>query len=505
MAFIDRAGMFKPVTNQFSGLGKAIGTGFVQAAKNRLFDNLQKTYMDAAPPKAKMQALSTLGLVEEPDPIKQPQQYAAFRQVLENQMAEAQGRANLGRAVMGIDEQKGLDYLLRESKMANAPKAEKTKAEAMALLATPEGQRARANYDSAWEKYNQAAINLLNNPFDPKAIQADAQAREQFFAAELDFVQTVKMKPAEIGLRSGSQIEKAREVTGQIKDQGISTNTKIEDAIQKAYKLVKEDSDIQKRMPSINKTVQKAQDTLNAYADIKQYIDSFDKIKLKPGVAFGAIKRLAQLIEPGLQVTTDEVRGFEGDGRIKAIMQGGDRLIEAAKTLFNKTELMEAAYSAGEPNPQGLWDALVQATNIANNSMNIYKNATTAAKEKANKVAGNSLEAFVFTNGAIPEDRKPQVAKTALGQIGFSIPSNIETAKIVAIPLGTPMPGSTVPEVEDGNEDKPLTEAEKAEAAAAKRAQSGSSASGVAGIAGNEAAKVGDKVVDDFFESQGIR
>jgi len=192
---------------------------------------------------------------------------------------------------------------------------------------------------------------------------------------------------------------------------------------------------------TVNKWITNSSLVKDSADQIQHYIDNFNQYKSQPNALFGAVKALGRAIEPGLQVTSDEVKGFLGANAVSSFIGGVQDLGEGFKTLFGPKGkgglLREAQEAAATDQPKQMWQILVQASNIISMSQNNYNTFLTEAKKNAKNIGGADTAA---RTKYLPQDDKDLITTAMAEYIDDKVPKTVMSSQMTPLLVGTPMP-----------------------------------------------------------------
>jgi len=471
--------------NVFGGLGKGLGAGIgggiTKQIRRPLFNKLADKYVKGKEGMAEQAALSTLGLTQAPE--AGAPQYENFMMQMNQALAPAQGRADTARALWEQDPDAANKYLLAESTQDKRKAAGKlTKAE---LVGSPAARTIMMQIDEIRKKMVEPGLA----PQEFASLQVEKQGlmdkffgvtghnlSDQTFNQYRDLYLTPEKKEKEkldIDAKSAAAADRV------LKEAQTFAEKKITNA--KADKLVNQ-----------------ANQLSPAVARIQNLTDSFDAVKEDPSSLFAAVKSLAQIIEPGLQVTEGEARAFLGETAVQRFVQtlnqGGEAASTAIRSFFN---MDDTAAAAAYDSPKQLWELLVMASNMASATQSAYQGLLEEIPLRAMAASDANIQALFTSNAILSPDKKDAIQKSVDTNISLAYPT---ITPVTPLPYGTPMPGAGPQFDANGNEisqtDEPGDAGDAQRAAAAKKDAAAKKANTQSKIANT----VIDKAIDDFLE-----
>jgi len=506
MAFRDYSQQFAPV-NVFGGLGKGLGEGLgagvTKAIKRPLFKSLADNYRNKRLEQAKLSTLGELGLQKAPMTIEDTQ-YPIFQQMVEQKMAPVDERFTTSLNLFEAgDPQAARDYLLTEPKVGPGARDKKLTAGEQKMQAM-QSPAAVAKYNEI--KANREMAGDIANNWQAKGLTAE-QAQGQISQLNTDrqnlLNEYFQMTGTDLKDQTWNQyaglIEKQLGAEGQFKK-----NIQIVEG-EKA-KVLKQAQDFANNRLEKNSKLAKWMDEMaslsTSEAALKGYIDNFDTVKENPSVFFGAVKELANIIEPGLQVTEGEANAFMGRSVPQEIINAIRQTGAAAKGFFKNWSAQEAEFDAGKDSPVALWNILVQATNLLHDTQQAYKGLMDDAQLRAGFASDANVSTLVDQNKLLDGEQKASIKQAVTDNIFSQFPTFGES--IEKIPYGTPMPGTEAPQQFDaqGNEIS-LTDEPGAAGDQQRAARATETSNPIQAQASQGAAEMSDKVIDDLLSQGG--
>ena len=420
--------------NIFGGLGKnlgaGIGGGITKQIRRPLFNKLVDKFRTGNEDKARLSTLAQMGLTAAP--MQGSEQYPIFEQMLEANQNLLNQRADRSQELWETDPTAAREYLLGEQAMKFGGTGAITKPSKSELAAGAEGLREvmmDANTQATRAEFaigrDQSDVNWAEYE---KAVDAlDRAAADYTVAAVGSGLDASKVLPQSVSQRMTrmKSLLETRNVAGQGAARVNSAVSQVLAAIDK-----KATGFAAKVKPAL----EEMRKIFSAQKDVEGLLANYEAIKKDPNALFQAIKRLAQAIEPGLQVTEGEVAGFAGENFFTKTLG----LIASAKSgipqLFKSLPKVQVA--SGRQSEELLKKVLGQATRTIRstqeaNASFINEYALSAAATMA-KDTGIRLE----NNKLIPKTGKDQIIQHAQDKV------------LGELPLGMLDPSSFITKVE---------------------------------------------------------
>jgi len=195
---------------------------------------------------------------------------------------------------------------------------------------------------------------------------------------------------------------------------------------------------------NVNKWINNAAMVKDSADQIQMYLNDFETYKTQPNALFGAVKALGRAIEPGLQVTAEEVTGFLGQNGISRVIGGAQELGEAFKAAFgiepgkgSDAKLLRRMQEAAATNqPQIMWQILVQASNIISKAQENYGLFLTESKMNAENIGGQDIK--TRTKYLPPEDRE-DIKLSVEQYINGKVPDIVRLSQMSPVQVGASM------------------------------------------------------------------
>lgn len=503
MAFIDRAGMFAPNTQQFAGLGRGIGAGVNQLAKNRLYDQMKNRYLQGANERAQMQALSSMNLQQAPE--EGTQDYAIFQQMMNSKMAQPNMQGEVGRAAMALDPAKGLQYMLQEQQAASGSGG---KAKAEAILQTPEGKAAIQQLTNAANAVLQAGAEHSEAP-TAMTERVLNEAGQNLINARGNFVGVTGEKPEDV-IPSQSQLNNLIKLAGDVANQtGNVQNRKFE--VTKDINSIA-DKAITTGKARLNQMFKWTEEYAKLAQQIKGVVEGFKNNPESAQIMAQAAKTIGLAVEPNLQVTTEEVALYSGDNWATKLIEVIPTAARAVRG-FTKAEakkLAEAAKAAGKANPFVTWAMLTQASEAINRGMQVASENTQNITEGVVESGLSAADFLAQGAGAlVTPEQKAQIPQLIRSRIGNELRAPSKKLAQAPLSINDPYPESLRSQHSedwdkdgDAKEDDVLAAAlarKKALAEAAEKEAAGKTSTTTSGVVNKSAQEVADKAMTDMI------
>ena len=424
--------------NIFGGLGKnlgaGIGGGITKQIRRPLFNKLVDKFRTGNEDKARLSTLAQMGVTAAP--MQGSEQYPIFEQMLEANQNLLNQRADRSQELWETDPTAAREYLLGEQAMKFGGTGGKGPKDPGLSL---EQKNAISNLTTAYNQYLAAQNALFADPTNPEKDAARLQAKQAMNIA--------KGEAVGVGVDANKVIDTASQSEtfgGKLAEQrNILANERGKNSSLINEVLTKLQGTVDKVLggATVNKWITNASLVKDSADQIQDYINNFNQYKSQPNALFGAVKALGRAIEPGLQVTSDEVKGFLGANAISSFIGGVQDLTEGVKTLFGSGGkgglLREAQEAAATDQPKIMWQILVQASNIISMSQNNYNTFLTEAKKNAKNIGGADITA---RTKYLPKDDKDLITTAMAQYIDGKVPKAVMSSQMTRLPVGTPMP-----------------------------------------------------------------
>lgn len=424
--------------NIFGGLGKnlgaGIGGGITKQIRRPLFNKLIDKFRTGNEDKAKLSTLAQMGLTAAP--MQGSEQYPIFEQMLEANQNLLNQRADRSQELWETDPTAAREYLLGEQAMKFGGTGGKGPKDPGLSL---EQKNAISNLTTAYNQYLAAQNALFADPTNLEKDAARLQAKQAMNIA--------KGEAVGVGVDANKVIDTASQSEtfgGKLAEQrNIIANERGKNSNLINEVLTKLQGTVDKVLggATVNKWITNSSLVKDSADQIQHYIDNFNQYKSQPNALFGAVKALGRAIEPGLQVTSDEVKGFLGANAVSSFIGGVQDLGEGFKTLFGPKGkgglLREAQEAAATDQPKQMWQILVQASNIISMSQNNYNTFLTEAKKNAKNIGGADTAA---RTKYLPQDDKDLITTAMAEYIDDKVPKTVMSSQMTPLLVGTPMP-----------------------------------------------------------------
>jgi len=424
--------------NIFGGLGKnlgaGIGGGITKQIRRPLFNKLIDKFRTGNEDKAKLSTLAQMGLTAAP--MQGSEQYPIFEQMFEANQNLLNQRADRSQELWETDPTAAREYLLGEQAMKFGGTGGKGPKDPGLSL---EQKNAISNLTTAYNQYLAAQNALFADPTNLEKDAARLQAKQAMNIA--------KGEAVGVGVDANKVIDTASQSEtfgGKLAEQrNIIANERGKNSNLINEVLTKLQGTVDKVLggATVNKWITNSSLVKDSADQIQHYIDNFNQYKSQPNALFGAVKALGRAIEPGLQVTSDEVKGFLGANAVSSFIGGVQDLGEGFKTLFGPKGkgglLREAQEAAATDQPKQMWQILVQASNIISMSQNNYNTFLTEAKKNAKNIGGADTAA---RTKYLPQDDKDLITTAMAEYIDDKVPKTVMSSQMTPLLVGTPMP-----------------------------------------------------------------
>ena len=424
--------------NIFGGLGKnlgaGIGGGITKQIRRPLFNKLIDKFRTGNEDKAKLSTLAQMGLTAAP--MQGSEQYPIFEQMFEANQNLLNQRADRSQELWETDPTAAREYLLGEQAMKFGGTGGKGPKDPGLSL---EQKNVISNLTTAYNQYLAAQNALFADPTNLEKDAARLQAKQAMNIA--------KGEAVGVGVDANKVIDTASQSEtfgGKLAEQrNIIANERGKNSNLINEVLTKLQGTVDKVLggATVNKWITNSSLVKDSADQIQHYIDNFNQYKSQPNALFGAVKALGRAIEPGLQVTSDEVKGFLGANAVSSFIGGVQDLGEGFKTLFGPKGkgglLREAQEAAATDQPKQMWQILVQASNIISMSQNNYNTFLTEAKKNAKNIGGADTAA---RTKYLPQDDKDLITTAMAEYIDDKVPKTVMSSQMTPLLVGTPMP-----------------------------------------------------------------
>jgi hypothetical protein len=442
MRFRDYSAEFAPSPDIFRLAGRGLGSdvrGAVRkAARRPLFKKLADRFRTGNEAKAELNTLAQMGL--QAPPMQGDTQYPIFQDIKAHHLSMLNQRPDRAQEMFPLDEQGAMDYLTGEDKLYAAKggkgkdgeEANPIRTRAKEALVKAAQDLYRAGFAAGetpshqnWAAFEEAKLNLIG----AKADYADAGGDpNKILDSQSQVMTTVK------------SLQELKNLIANIK--GKETGV-INTILDKIYDTV--DKVLAK--PRINKWLSEAAAVAGSAEAIQRLADNFEAVKDKPNELFELVKQLGRAIEPGLQVTTEEVKGFLGANAISAFIGGISETGEALKSLLGtKGEgglLRKAQTAAATSQPKIMWDIIIQATHVISKAQKNYAAFLREAKQNAKEIGDADTKARTMYASS---EEKQVIESAVKTYIEEQLSQKAQFEQIQPIPYGTPMGQVSTPD-----------------------------------------------------------